>query len=123
MHIAVVGGRNYNDYLFLSETLDMELKIIKEYLDHSEITIVSADCEGVDSMAQSYAKLNGYKYLWIPIRWNKFGGDAWEVANGEIATVANYIIAFWNYESLGTKHMLSLAIEQSIDTEIYTVKY
>lgn len=118
MNIVVAGSRTFNDYKYMKLTLDKYFLDMMEYVDKEEITIISANCEGADMLAERYAKEHNYRYIWIPIRWEIYGEDAWKYSNEEMATMGNILIAYWDGFSGGTEHMIELAKNYKLDVVI-----
>lgn len=103
--VIIAGGRDFNNYEFLKSKCDSILK--NKNLD--EIEIVSGCANGVDSLAIKYALEYNYKLTKFPADWNKFGKSAGYVRNTQMADYADALIAIWNGESKGTKHMIEIA--------------
>jgi hypothetical protein len=99
--IIVAGSRQITDY-----------SIVKNILDHiyqkTKIdAIISGGAKGPDSLGIKWA--NEYK---IPIvlfkpDWNQYGKSAGIRRNIEMSNVADALVAVWDGESRGTKHMIS----------------
>ena len=51
-----------------------------------------------------------------PADWKKFGKSAGFRRNEKMAEIADMLIAFWNGESHGTKHMIDICKEKGIET-------
>ena len=123
MHVIVAGGRKFTDYSFVEKALDKYFDSVMEHVEKEEITIVSADCEGVDAMAERYAKKNGYMYLWMPVRWDVYGEDAWKVTNHDMSYVGNALVAFHDFKSEGTKHMIDASMKMNLSVTIIFCEY
>lgn len=99
MIVAVVGGRDFNNY-----------QLLKDTLDRFEITkIVSGGAIGADSLAEKYAKEKNIETLIIKPDWVKFGRSAGMVRNTDIVNNSEIIIAFWNGSSKGTSDTITKA--------------
>ena len=108
MKVIVAGGRDFNDYKLLKETLD---NFQQEYGNITEV--VSGTAKGVDKLGEQYANENN-----IPIKrfvpdWNGLGKKAGHVRNrlmGDYAKEHNgMLVAFWDKHSRGTKGMIDYA--------------
>ena len=109
MKKIVIGGcRDYNDYDVFKEFVDSCLSRLKE--EHS-LTIVSGHCSGVDLMGERYAKENGLGLEIFPADWDKYGRAAGPIRNKQMVEVSDYVIAFWNQKSRGTKSLIAYARE------------
>lgn len=108
--VIIAGGRDFNDYDFLKSKCDLILK----NKSHDEIEIVSGCANGVDSLAIRYAQEHNYKLTKFLADWNKFGKSAGYIRNTQMADYADALIAIWNGESKGTKHMIEIANARKI---------
>ena len=108
MKVIVAGGRDFNDYKLLKETLD---NFQQEYGNITEV--VSGTAKGVDKLGEQYANENN-----IPIKrfvpdWEWLGKKAGHVRNrlmGDYAKEHNgMLVAFWDKHSRGTKGMIDYA--------------
>jgi len=102
MKVIVAGGRNFNDYALMTERLNYLLS------NQSEIIIVSGLAKGADSLALRYAKEKGYPVISCPANWDKYGKSAGYRRNEEMANIADALVAFWDGQSRGTKHMIDI---------------
>lgn len=99
MNIAVVGSRTFDNYALLKSVLD----------NYHIATIVSGGASGADSLAQQYAQEKGILIKVYPADWKKYGRAAGAIRNKEIVHTADYIFAFWDQRSPGTKNCLEFA--------------
>lgn len=102
MKIVIAGGRDFKDYSLFCVTCD---DIIQRYLKlkYEEVEIVSGGAKGADRMAENYAKNKRYKFTKFPADWKKHGKAAGPIRNSEMREYGDYLIAFWDGESKGTK--------------------
>lgn len=107
----IAGSRDFADY-------DLLEKVLNEF----EIgEIVCGGARGSDLLGKEY----GEKYN-IPVKmfladWKKYRNAAGPKRNIEMAEYADALIAFWDGESTGTKHMISEAHRKKL--YITVVKY
>lgn len=101
MKLAVVGGRNFDDYEYLERELDK--------LDDIEM-IVSGGAKGADTLAERYAHEHGIKIKIFPPEWEIWGKQACNKRNHQIVDECDQLIAFWDGESRGTAHSVALAV-------------
>lgn len=116
MKIIIAGGREFNDYFLLKEECD---KIIGDYPDM--ITIVSGGARGTDSLGEQYARANNYFIERYPADWDRYGKAAGYRRNEQMAQNAEALIAFWDGESKGTKHMIDLAVSYKL--KVFVIRY
>jgi hypothetical protein len=113
MRIAIIGSRNFNDYELVVETL-------APY--KSKITlIVSGAARGADSLGEKWAIDNKIQTLIFPADWNTHGKRAGFIRNEDIIKNCDGAIAFWDGESRGTAHSLSLAEKYNKPTKIVKI--
>ena len=105
MKVIVAGGRDFNDYELLKETLD---NFQQEYGNIAEV--VSGGARGSDKLGEQYANENN-----IPIKrfvpdWEGLGKKAGFVRNRKMGDYAKehngMLVAFWDKQSRGTKGMI-----------------
>ena len=100
MKLAIIGSRNFNDYKLLCKSLEPY---------KSKITlVVSGGAKGADSLGEQWAKENNIEILIFLPDWNKFGKKAGFIRNEDIIKNCDCCIAFWDGESRGTAHSISL---------------
>ena len=106
--VIVAGGRDFNDYVLLKQVCDQMLAHKKQT---HQITIVSGGARGADALATQYARdtSNDFNLVIINANWEVYGKSAGFIRNTEMAEFANALIAFWDSESKGTKHMIDTA--------------
>lgn len=107
--VIVAGGRDFNDYNLLKTKLD---RILCNKRNTHQICILSGKATGADSLGERYAHENGFQVLSFPANWNLYGRQAGVKRNAEMANEANALIAFWDGESHGTKHMIEIATKK-----------
>ena len=108
MKVIVAGGRDFNDYKLLKETLD---NFQQGYGNITEV--VSDGAIGSDKLGERYANENN-----IPIKrfvpdWKGLGKKAGHVRNRQMGDYAKehngMLVAFWDKHSRGTKGMIDYA--------------
>jgi len=106
MKIVVAGGRDFNDYELLCKKLD-------NYLSNSQdIEIVCGGARGADALGAQYARERGYKVANFPADWNTHGKKAGFIRNQLMAEYADTLVAFWDGQSRGTRHMINAMLER-----------
>jgi hypothetical protein len=100
MKLAIIGSRDFNDYKLLEQTLEPY---------KSKLTlVVSGGAKGADRFGDHWAQVNNIKALIFLPDWDKFGKRAGFIRNEDIIKNCDACIAFWNGESKGTAHSISL---------------
>ncbi len=119
--IIVAGGRDFDNYILLSETLD----VVLERYTLSEVSIVSGCCRGTDALGERYAKEHGIPVVRFPADWLEYGKAAGPIRNRKMAEYASegegVLVAFWDGRSRGTASMIRLAEKAGL--HIKTITY
>lgn len=71
--------------------------------------VVSGACRGVDELGEQWAAERGVKVKRFPAGWSELGKAAGPIRNAAMAKYADALIAIWDGESRGTRHMITLA--------------
>ena len=114
--VIIAGGRDFNNYKKLCKFCNKVLK------DVNNIKIVSGGTRGADNLGESYAKEKGYKIKMFPADWDKHKRAAGYIRNEQMAKYSDMLIAFWDGESSGTKHMINLAKVNKLEINICKYK-
>ena len=110
--VIIAGGRDFDDYHRLCRVCDKFLK------DQNNVEIVSGGCKGADLLGERYAAERNYPIKQFPADWRRYGKSAGLKRNNEMATYADALIAFWDGESKGTKHMIELATKAGLKVKV-----
>ena len=117
--VAVIGSRNFNDYEKVKSVLEQAL-----YYSHFE-AIVSGGARGADSLGARFAKERGLDLIEFQADWdnlnvypckiktNKKGKQynslAGFIRNQKIIDCCDWVVAFWDGISPGTKDSIEKA--------------
>ena len=71
--------------------------------------IVSGGAKGVDTYARLYAEGNGIPFIEFLPEYRKYGKIAPIIRNRQIVDNCDFLLAFWNGVSPGTRHALDYA--------------
>jgi predicted Rossmann fold nucleotide-binding protein DprA/Smf involved in DNA uptake len=112
--VIIAGGRDFNDYALLERILTRLLS--KTPLE--EVLIISGGAKGADKLGERYAKEKGIALQVFPADWDKHGKKAGYLRNAEMAKEGTHLVAFWDGQSKGTKHMIDLARKRNLDVRI-----
>ena len=111
IRIIVAGSRTFNNYPLLKHTLN---NFIQQLGAYDSIEIVSGGAPGADRFGERYAREQGYSLKIFPAHWNLYGKRAGYLRNAEMADYADCLVAFWDCQSPGTKHMINLAMQKGL---------
>lgn len=109
--VIIAGSRGFNNYQYLRETCE---KLLVNRVKDSEIHIVSGCAKGADQLGMKYANAYGYRVDPYPAQWDEYGKSAGYIRNCKMAENADALIAFWDGESRGTKHMIEQATKKGL---------
>lgn len=114
MRVIVAGSRNFDDYEFVSNILDQELKELD--------IIVCGGAKGVDECGRQYAlKHDNVGLKMFRPKWDKYGKAAGPIRNEEMAKNADRLIAFCDGSSKGTSSMIKIAQKYNLEIKIINI--
>lgn len=114
--VIVAGSRGFNDYERLRDVLD---KLLASKLP--DVQVVSGAARGADQLGERYASEKGLGVNRMPADWDTHGRRAGYVRNEQMAEVADALVAFWDGESRGTKHMIDIATAKGMMVRVVRV--
>ncbi len=112
MKVIIAGSRGFSDFQLLMAKCEEILA------NRDDVEIVSGTAKGADKMGEHYASLRGFKVKQFPADWDKYGKSAGYKRNSQMADYADMLIAFWDGNSRGTKHMIDLANQKNLVVHI-----
>lgn len=84
-------------------------------------TIIHGGADGVDSIAHVIATDMGYPVEVFEANWDEYGRAAGPIRNGQMAQAGDALVAVWDGESKGTKHMIDEALTRGLDVLVKQV--
>lgn len=125
LRVIIAGSRDFDDFpKLMNSSIDILSEITNKRGDLDRIRIISGTARGADKLGEQYAKVAGYELSKFPADWDNLGKRAGYVRNAEMSKFAvkdgNYgvLIAFWDGQSKGTKHMIDLANRYGLEVHI-----
>lgn len=115
IQIGVVGSRGFDNFDLLTSILNFLIE------DYESTIIVSGGAKGADSMAEIYASEMKLSTLIYEADWERFGKRAGFIRNKLIVDNSDFIVAFWDGKSKGTKHTIDLATNAG--KEVIIIRY
>ena len=94
MKLAIIGSRG------------LWVENLGNYLPPGVTEIVSGGAKGIDSCARQYAQEHGLKLTEFLPDYRRYGRGAPLKRNLEIIDYADQVLAFWDGNSSGTKHVI-----------------
>ena len=113
--VIIAGSRGFSNYKLLKEQCN---KYLREKRRTCNIIIVSGHARGADTLGERYAQDEGFALEVYPAQWKKLGKQAGYRRNEQMAEVADALIAFWDGESKGTKHMIDIMNNKGLPTKV-----
>ena len=117
MKIAIVGGRDFNDYQFLKNELEKFINENKISL-HS---IVSGGAKGADTLAEKFASEKKVEMIIFKPNFEKYGRGAALARNTQIVECADTMFAFWDGKSKGTHD--SIKKSEKLGKKLFIINY
>lgn len=114
MKTIIAGSRNINDLRLLEKVIEESGFEISE--------VVCGGARGVDDLGRKWAH-NGNV---IPVKmflaeWDKYGKSAGYRRNVEMAEYADALVAVWDGHSVGTKHMIEIALMLGLKVHVHNM--
>ena len=106
--VIVAGSRSFTDFSYANHVLQ------RAFVNRKPSSIVCGMASGADSIGLRWAQLNQIPVDKFPAEWQKFGKSAGYKRNVQMAENAEALVAFWDGESSGTKHMINIALEHGL---------
>lgn len=100
MKLAIIGSRG------------LWVENLGNYLPSGVTEIVSGGAKGIDSCAGEYAREHGLKLTEFLPDYRRYGRGAPLKRNLEIIAYADQVLAFWDGNSPGTKHVINECTKQ-----------
>lgn len=110
MKVAVIGSRS------------LIINNLEDYLPKETIEIVSGCAKGIDTVANEYAKEHQIKLAEFLPEYKKFGKSAPLKRNIQIIKYSDYVLAFWDGISHGTKFTIDNCKKYNIPIKIIIIK-
>lgn len=113
MKLIVAGGRDFDFCDMVRQCIELE------YLPFYEnLTIITGGARGADRCGKLAAEalyLPNWEYM---AEWDLYGKSAGYRRNVLMAEQADALLAFWDGESKGTKHMIDIATERGLEVNV-----
>ena len=104
MKIAIVGTRKLKD-------AEAVYSIIADSIPRNCSEVVSGGAEGVDKLAERYARENHLRLTLFLPDYETYGRKATLIRDEKIVDYADMVFAFWDKNSKGTAYTISYCIK------------
>lgn len=105
MKLAIIGSRGFNNYDLLEKEVISFIPVLDIDL------LISGGAEGADSLGEQFAKNFNIPTKIFRPDWKTNGRKAGYMRNVDIIRHSDLVIAFWDGQSKGTRHSISLALK------------
>lgn len=108
--VTISGSRNYKNLWKIVSVLQTLPK---------GTMILHGGANGVDKYVDKIARLMGFNVMIFPAEWEKYYKGAGMIRNKIMLEQSDYLIAFWDGISRGTKGIIEIAKKMDMDYDIY----
>ena len=116
--VIIVGGRDFDDYEYMSTKLN-ELFKDQNMFNNKAIKVISGMAKGADTLGIRYADEHKLTKILFPANWKVYPRIAGFLRNYDMLSIATHLITFWDGESSGTKHMIEIAQMKGIPVWVF----
>lgn len=124
MKLIIAGSRDISNYLNIKQHLYTAFSIYQARSENFITEIVSGGARGIDQLGEELADKLGLsirKFIVTNEEWMKSRGAGHD-RNKRMAEYADGLLAVWDGESPGTRHMISEAIKRRMPTLVWFIK-
>lgn len=111
--VIIAGSREITDFT--------HVEVGMAEVNWSITEVVSGGARGVDKLGEDWADLMGIPYRQFIPEWDAKGKGAGYARNVEMATYADALVAFWDNNSSGTKHMIDIALNKGLGVHVVQI--
>lgn len=108
MRTIIAGSRTFASYSYLAGVCD----------NHDISVVLSGTARGADQLGERWAQAMEIPIERYPAQWDLHGKSAGYKRNELMASKAEQLIAFWDGNSRGTKHMVDIAAARGLKVHI-----
>lgn len=101
--VIIAGGRDFDDYDLMAAKMD---QVLEKFPD---MIVISGGAVGADTLGEVWAGTRAVALMRFLPDWERYGKSAGYKRNEQMAREADLLVAFWDGESRGTKHMIEIA--------------
>lgn len=116
--LIVAGGRDFNNYAHVCKALT---RLAEENYFDKAVSIVSGMARGADALGHRFAIEKNVVVYEFPADWDKYGKRAGFMRNEDMGRFSDGLVAFWDGQSRGTKHMIDFM--KSLNKPVHTIPY
>ena len=98
MKLIIAGSHSFRDYQLLCQTLAPERPRITQ--------VITGGARGADQLGYRWAWKHQVKHQLFRADWERFGKSAGVRRNFQMAQAGDVLLAFWDGQSPGTRHLI-----------------
>lgn len=110
MKVAIVGSRT------------LTVANLEKYIPEDTLEIVSGGAKGIDRCAKEFSTSHNIRYTEFRPNYIKYRKYAPLKRNLDIINYSDYVVAFWDGLSRGTKFVIDKCIELEKPTDVFVIK-
>lgn len=114
MRTIIAGSRTAND--------PNDLSIAISECGWKPTIVLSGCARGADKLGEDWANANSVTIERYPARWDSLGRSAGYARNIQMAKSGEALIALWDGESRGTKHMIETAKKHGLKVHVRKIQ-
>jgi len=107
----IAGSRTITDWQILAAAI--------EACPWEITSVISGGAAGVDTRAEEFARDCGLPLKVCPAEWKRYGQAAGRLRNEYMLGLANRVLAVWDGQSPGTRHMIAIAKRDGAEVFVY----
>lgn len=108
--VCINGSRSIN-------YINLDLFINPEHVG----CVISGGANGVDTLAEHWAKRNHLEFVAYLAQWKKFGKKAGIMRNHDMVEFCDVLISFWDGKSKGTLDTILYAKQLGVPTYVHLI--
>lgn len=115
MKTIIAGSRTITDWTALAAAI--------EACPWEITAVVSGGASGVDRLGEEFADETELPLEVYPARWDAHGSSAGRLRNELMLGKANHVLAVWDGQSYGTRHMINIAKRDGAEVFVYELPF
>jgi len=120
MKLIIAGSRTIENQAAINWHLDDYVSTLD--ILYTDLVVVSGTAKGVDKLGEYWAESVGAKVEQFPADWEQYGKLAGFRRNRQMAEYADELIAFWDGQSRGTKHMIECMLKLNKPFQVILIR-
>lgn len=109
MRVLIAGGRDFTDTMALINFL---VELQNKGIIPETFTVIQGGARGADACGKAVARMAELPMEEFPADWGTHGKSAGYKRNVTMANTSHILVACWDGQSKGTKHMIDIMRKQ-----------